>query len=381
MNYHILVDDKFCPTFINDIRAIDLSNENKFIIRKHGDLKFINSTDKATVVNNNVDDLLFELMEVQNGDKVIFHWFDNIAGEIARRIKCKCLIYAVHWGGDFFIADNPFLFKYLYDEKTKGYVKKKLGYSYINIRNTYSMMKKWLIAYKKYKLKTKQVAAIDRILIHPLNQYDIDLTKKIYKGSRFSSIPFFYSNVLPQMSIYPPKSINKGKVKILLGNSATETNNHFEAIDKFVGLNNIEINCLLSYGNNEYRQELIEYGKEKLGENFIPILDYLPNEKYLKFLNEMDIFFMFHNRSQAFNTILYGLFLNKYIFIKDENSIYKLLESIGVNVYNANKFNFQQLDMLISDNNKFNFNEQYHNYFSEKVYVDFLHQFTQKFVT
>ena len=73
-----------------------------------------------------------------------------------------------------------------------------------------------------------------------------------------------------------PVALNGGN--ILLGNSATPENNHVDIIDLLVenSSENVKIICPLSYGNKEYAATISKYGREHLGDRFVPL------DKFLK---------------------------------------------------------------------------------------------------
>ena len=64
-----------------------------------------------------------------------------------------------------------------------------------------------------------------------------------------------------------------GTIKILLGNSATESNQHkeaFELLEKYKN-KNIKIYVPLSYGPEKYADEIEQLGMHIFGEKFIPM--------------------------------------------------------------------------------------------------------------
>ena len=69
---------------------------------------------------------------------------------------------------------------------------------------------------------------------------------------------------------------------IQLGNSATPTNNHIEAIDWLaqMELGARRVIVPLSYGSDEYRDMVCAYGKKRLGDTFQPVTDFMPFDEY-----------------------------------------------------------------------------------------------------
>lgn len=113
---------------------------------------------------------------------------------------------------------------------------------------------------------------------------------------------------------------NNKCVRILLGNSATDTNKHFEALDWLSRFseNDIEIICPLSYGNKKYGKCVIDYGKQLFGNKFIPILDYMTPEKYSELLNSVNVAVFNNNRQQGIQNIEILAYLGKKIYIRSD---------------------------------------------------------------
>lgn len=82
-------------------------------------------------------------------------------------------------------------------------------------------------------------------------------------------------------------------VNVLLGFSATQLCDHLYGISllKKYKYNAISVYCPLNYSVESvgYVQKIISYGKQELGEKFIPILDFIDLEKYGQFLSNIDI--------------------------------------------------------------------------------------------
>lgn len=114
-------------------------------------------------------------------------------------------------------------------------------------------------------------------------------------------------------------------VNILVGNSATMTNRHEEVFRWLAAYKekNINVHVPLSYGNEKYRNDVIERGKKILGKCFIPILDYMDGKKYTDFLAGIDIGIFNNNRQQAMGNIITLLGLGKKLYLRTDTSMWK----------------------------------------------------------
>lgn len=124
---------------------------------------------------------------------------------------------------------------------------------------------------------------------------------------------------------------------VLLGNSASLTNEHFEAIDKLALISGrFRVLCPLSYGDMEYAKKVSDYGVRKLGERFIPVMEFMTPDKYCSLLSQVDVAVMNHKRQQAFGNIYILLSMGKKIYIRSEISTYEWLnDHLGVKLFDV----------------------------------------------
>lgn len=126
------------------------------------------------------------------------------------------------------------------------------------------------------------------------------------------------------------------KLNVLLGNSASVTNEHKEAIQILKpSLDKLgKIYCPLSYGGpKRYAEEICRYGKENLGEHFFPLTEFLPLEEYAKIWDDVSIAVFNHNRQEAV-TNTYSLILKKKtVYMRPGTTINSFLKSAGIVVY------------------------------------------------
>lgn len=116
---------------------------------------------------------------------------------------------------------------------------------------------------------------------------------------------------------------------IQIGNSATETNNHFEIIDflKKFQSENIKIFAPLAYGESVYADKVINYGKEVFNDKFIGITEFMDFKKFVLFMSRMDIIIFNNERQQAMGNLWLAMYLKKKIFIREESTLWGYFEN------------------------------------------------------
>lgn len=126
-------------------------------------------------------------------------------------------------------------------------------------------------------------------------------------------------------------------LNVQIGNSASPTNNHKEIIDKLSrdSATDFKIYCPLSYGNELYKSEIIEYGYSKLGEKFVPMTEFIGFDEYTAYLNKIDIAIMNHDRQQAMGNIIALLGMGKKVYIRGDITPWHYFEEKGIKLFDS----------------------------------------------
>lgn len=236
---------------------------------------------------------LYQLMK--KTDKIIFH---NLAVNIYELFGfCICTslvrksIWLV-WGGDLYCYREPKL----------------------------HMMDRFVEAMRKRIIKQIPIIAT-------LTDGDYELAKKWYKtsakGIRLNYYEEKNNHILYELK--NKKHIENGTHKnIIVGNSATKTNRHIEALKLLQGYANEDISIYvpLAYGDNLYAEEIIAFGTSAFGEKFIPIREYMSLENYFSLLSTMDIALFNNDRQQAIGNIMALAFLSKKLYLREHTSMW-----------------------------------------------------------
>ena len=158
--------------------------------------------------------------------------------------------------------------------------------------------------------------------------------------------PYDCKYFVAPMPIDPLKEINydsyrkeqakeKKVYRILVGNSADRANCHLEAFEKIKRFVNekVEIVVPLSYGDEVYRENVIEKGTEIFGDKFKPITRFMDIGEYTRFLNGCDIAIFNNNRQQAMGNINSLLLLGKKVYLRSDNRMWEHYKKSGTILY------------------------------------------------
>jgi dTDP-N-acetylfucosamine:lipid II N-acetylfucosaminyltransferase len=180
---------------------------------------------------------------------------------------------------------------------------------------------------------------------------DYDLAKEWYGAKGEWHECFIYPSNLYHEP--PVQNTHHEGINILVGNSATPTNNHKEVLDKLQAYvqEDIKIYCPLSYGDPKYADDIASYGKSIFGDKFIALHDFLPWNEYFQFLATIDIAIFNHNRQQGMGNITTLLGLGKKVYIRKEISSWHTLDGLGIKVYDVQNINLDQIDSTTKTTN------------------------------
>lgn len=172
---------------------------------------------------------------------------------------------------------------------------------------------------------------------------DVDLARQWYgaKGTYHECLIYPSNTFRP---IPMPDGTHSG-LQILIGNSADRSNNHagiLQALKPFKDMP-LKVFAPLSYGDRAYAQEITREGQKTLGEQFVPLLDFMPYEAYLQLLAGIDIAIFNHQRQQGMGNIIALLGMGKTVYIRSDTSSWHALTGMGLTLGDTLKMDLQTL--------------------------------------
>ncbi len=132
------------------------------------------------------------------------------------------------------------------------------------------------------------------------------------------------------------------KAKIIqIGNSGDPSNEHLEVFEwiKEYASENIEIHVPLSYGfagEEGYRDEVLQRGRELFGEKFKPMTRLLEAAEYNQYLSTVDVMIFNHKRQQGFGNMVISLYLGTKMYLRSSVSTWTFLkDKMGCTVFDT----------------------------------------------
>lgn len=325
MILHIVDDEKFLLTAITTFEAI-FPGENKFLVGMEGSTSYNRFEDLNLLTHIVCEKIKSEaynhafIKMLEGTELIIFHnIYKTYKLELIKTFNGENKIAWIFWGAELY-GLNP-KYNALLPLTQEVFLKNLPLKTRFKKGIPSKLKKKYYWNLFKNALHNK----IDFILTNL--EEDINLlesyTKTSNKRGWFTYYQFHEKNV----------SISSGtnKKNILIGNSSSETNNHFDTFEilKNKSLTNRKLYIPLNYGDKNYRKLVTIKAKKLFGELAIPMVDFLTLDEYSKIIDSCSVLIMNHKRQQAFNTIMIALAKGSKIFLREENSILSALKKEG----------------------------------------------------
>ncbi|MBB1368463.1 TDP-N-acetylfucosamine:lipid II N-acetylfucosaminyltransferase [Pseudoalteromonas sp. SR44-5] len=304
---HVCSDEKFIDYAISNFKNIGYVENDFVVITNNESLKYIKDRDVVIKSRQSfLKDIL--LYRLRTYDAVVFHSMNELFKLFLKFIPKRIKVCWIGFGFDYYIYSS--LIKEKNKKSIKNFIKKEifdLDASYKKIDYFCPVLES---EFESVALQLK------------LNAKYIDWNY----GSSDKIVEKLKADYVNGDSI-------------LLGNSASETNNHIEIIDGLVKANEKrEVVIPLSYGDNNYAEMIIS----KLSTtslNYTILRDFLTQEEYFNILKRCSFVIMNHKRQQAAGNILIMLSLGAKVFLDKENPLYDYFKCLGFKVFNKDNFN------------------------------------------
>ena len=155
---------------------------------------------------------------------------------------------------------------------------------------------------------------------------------------------------------------------ILLGNSSTPSNRHKVVLEELKKVENLDRKVItpLNYGDQEYKKDILEIGKNTLGVNFVPLTDFMPLEEYTSTIQDCSHVIMAHKRQQGFGTIMTTLYGGAKLYLSEISPFYSWLKKLGIAVYSIENELLVELKLELTEELKASNKEIVSKYLSER---------------
>lgn len=280
-------------------------------------------------VSGDKDGIDFILGKAEQADILFYHLLDNIKAEIAIRMvqpKIQCWSF---YGTEVY-QQTPIFKKKLYGPVTS---RKMIRFPEIRFRYELRAMYYRFIRRESTPYDTLQraIPKIDFILWYI--EKEINFIQQHMQLPPFLFFQHFRLNdVLPLNESF----IYRDQKKILVGNSATIENNHFDILGVLskLEMKAYTITVPLTYGQfGRYKKSIKQEFTKCFGANVHFIEEHMPIATYYDELKKHGTAIFLHQRQQGLGNIFYLIYIGTKVYLSGKSIIYSWLRENSIDVF------------------------------------------------
>ncbi|MCG9553879.1 TDP-N-acetylfucosamine:lipid II N-acetylfucosaminyltransferase [Vibrio sp. Isolate32] len=335
---HLTTDNKFFPMALRSFERVFPKQNTSWVKTNSADGNFEGQEfDRVLSFSDVLNPKLIN--EIEGYSCVVLHSFDPFWLPIITMLPKKNKIIWIGWGYDYYDLiddENAFL---LDTTKTINMTSKSRIDDIIRSFKS-RIIKRWKssVLYKINSLST--VIEDDYLMIRSKKNLKLPEYRPWNYGELYTD---YVKGVIEQR-------VNSNK--ILIGNSASATNNHIEILEIINGVTKgKEVIIPLSYGNVDYRNRLKNNISKYKNLSISTLENFLPSEEYTKLLLSCGNVVMNHIRQQAVGNIVIALYLGAKVYLRTDNPVYGFLSKKGFVLFSIDELvnNPDMLDKPLED--------------------------------
>lgn len=299
---HVMISQKFTASFIEFVKSHFPDLHNSYEIIGPMQWEYGLTPEHGVSFRSTEEDFQKLLCSMKVAKKIILHglWNDSINKLLTDNPELLAKSFWIIWGGDLY--DKYWLRdEWPIQEEIRRLLIRDIGFIVTNSNNDFNNVCKW------YETKAKHIKC------------------------------FCYTSNI----VYPPKKEFWSDNQILIGNSATYTNNHLEIFNKLLFYpppSNFKLITPLSYGDKNYAQTIQSIGTFLFQNRFAPLTEFMTPRKYQELLYSISTAVMAHDRQQAFGNIINLLGSGARVYLKKSNPLWLDLTDDGFELHDLDSF-------------------------------------------
>jgi hypothetical protein len=120
------------------------------------------------------------------------------------------------------------------------------------------------------------------------------------------------------------------RLRLMMNHSGSTSGNHIHLLKKYLGdKEGLEVVATLSYGNSAHIGEVINLGRQLMGDRFLPMREFMKRKEYFHFLSTVNILLLGHKRQEAGNTLFLSFILGTKVILHPESVLVPYLDEKG----------------------------------------------------
>lgn len=343
MILHLFLDEKICNRIVTNFEEA-LPGQNIFVcFCRKGISKFVKRNKNIIFVDSRQPTKC--RLRLDGIEKVLIHYLGSASMDFINHYlpkESKVKIYWALWGADLY--NNIIAYKGydIYYEKDFNPI---LSFSF----KVKEIARKLLFRRSIMGVVNSSIKFISERVDYILtSKYEYEILIKYIgcelKATYIDKGPIYYPLEEVLGSLF---GAHVSGSSIMIGNSASLTNNHVYAMEYLSNLKTFDrqINVPLSYGGDErYIRHIKKVGFKYWGDRFNSITDFLPLEEYNKLMLSNSVFIYGNWRQEGAGNIVVALYLGAKVFMSSRSPLYKRFRDYGVKLYLLEEMTQEDLD-------------------------------------
>lgn len=338
MKLHLVNDEKIINRTIDMFEQV-FPGDNLWVVdTKKSEFKWVERREGVISTRE-----FYENYKDGSFDAIYIHYLNRHKMNLINKIDTsRSTVYWIIWGADLYnklLAPKGFR---LFADGTWG-AAKKIGF-----------FNRWVKRRKAQRNVDFIQNKVDCIVTDTTDN-DYDYLVKYYpqlSGKRWLDFFYYPIDVILGKELMDASTNGNG---IMVGNSASTTNNHqyvFDILSRF-DLGSRKVTVPLSYnGNPEYIKEVCATGHKLLGDNFNPLMEFMPLDKYNLLQSSTGYAFFGNLRQEAIGNVLIVVYLGAKVFLCRSNPVYEWACSKGLKVFDIESLTQEELDTPLDEESR-----------------------------
>ena len=341
MIVHLFEDQKFVDITIENFEDVSVGLNKYIVFSNTQELKYVSRKSQTLILPNSSYRLDLDLI-YKECQLLIIHFLSPIKLYVLKNKPPHIKVIWSVWGSDAYdhFSDQNFL------EPLTNYARRSL----FQHRQSFCLYTLYHLIRYRVKPLGKELKLLQLVnYIITVLPYEFNIIKKEF-GLNAYYIDYNYG--VNDFTALPNVKLGDS---VLVGNSATVSNNHLDVFD-IIKQTTKSLMVPLNYGGYDYKKystKIILKGQLLFGDKFNPITTYLPKNEYDKLLLSCNTAIMYHMRQQALGNIFSALFMGMRVFLNNKSATYKFLKNEGMIVFDL-KEDYKLIGVGLEDSKKEN---------------------------
>ena len=281
--------------------------------------------------------LILQLCSENNIDKIILHGLKSDLVDCLKFLKqnIDCRVYWIFWGYElYFTLGNLGKYK-LFD----GFLNPFLRDTYYSPNRLSFIVKRFFYGKRLLSDVFKEaLTMIDYFCFWNYKDYEL-LQAHFHTNIKYKYFAYMASEETA-IKVNIEDVVCKKSKTLMINHQASNTGNHNTVMKKIAWLdtkNDYKKIVPLSYGSSRIRKLVLRQGQHLFKEQFNPILEYMPRDKYFELMSSVEVAVFGQKRQEASGNISTLLKNGVKVFLREKNNLLQYYREKGYIIFSFEK--------------------------------------------